>query len=324
MRDQPNEKITEMLRMMKLIRRFELRMQQNFKERGKAGEQVGAYHSYEGQEAVAVGLSSCLRKDDYVFSTHRGHGHALAKGADLKRVIAELLGKATGCSRGHGGSMHLFDVNIGLMGGNGIVGGGLPLALGTAYSAKCRGTDQVTVAYFGEGGASQGSFHESLNMAGIWKYPIIYACENNEYAATTHVSQQCPIKDIADRADGYGIVGQVVEGNDLGGVIDASSKAVARARAGEGPTLLEFKTYRHRPHCMVIPEHREKGERQTWNERDPIKRFEMQLLDEKVMTQAEVDSLYGAIEKDLDEALEFAASSPTPDPEKVAEVLWAS
>lgn len=323
MKDQPREKLIEMLQMMRLIRQFELRMQKNFKERGKAGEQVGAYHSYEGQEAVAVGISSCLRKDDYVFSTHRGHGHALAKGADLKRVIAELLGKETGCSRGHGGSMHLFDVNIGLMGGNGIVGGGLPLALGTAYSAKCRGTDQVTVVYFGEGGASQGSFHESLNMAGIWNYPIIYACENNEYAATTHVSEQCPIKDIADRAASYGIPGQVVEGNNLGGVIDAAAKAVNRARSGEGPTLLEFKTYRHRPHCMVIPEHREKVERQTWNERDPIKRFETQLLDENEMSRAEIDALYDQIEKDLDEALEFAANSPTPDPKKVAEVLWA-
>lgn len=193
--DISTEKKLGMLRMMVLIRRFELRMQANFKARTRAGEAVGAIHSHEGQEAVATGVSACLRGDDYVFSTHRGHGHALAKGADLNRVVAELMGRETGFSGGRDGSMHLFDPAIGLMSGNGIVGGGLPLVLGAAYSALYHNTDQVAVCYSGEGAASQGSFHESLNMASIMKYPILYVCENNLYAATTHAAQQGPTED---------------------------------------------------------------------------------------------------------------------------------
>jgi len=318
------EKKLKMYHDMYLIRTFELRMQVEFVKRRKAGESVGAYHSYEGQEAIAVGVSACLRDDDYVFSTHRGHGHALAKGLKLKKAVAELLGRETGCSHGRGGSMHLFDVEIGLMGGNGIVGGGLPLALGTGYSAKVRGTDQVTVCYFGDGAASQGSFHESLNMAAIWNYPIIYVCENNLYAATTHFSKQCPIENIADRASSYGIEGVIVDGNDVLEVFNAASAAVSKARDGRGPVLLECKTYRHRTHCMVIPEHRDKEERDHWISNDPIELYRQKLFAEGSVSEAELLPIREKVDADFEEALDFASKSPLPNVNTVTNNLWHS
>ena len=322
-KDIPTETLLEMLRLMVLMRRFELRMQEIFKKKTRVGDFVGALHSYEGQEAIAAGVGACLRKDDYVFSTHRGHGHAIAKGLDPKVMAAELLGKAAGCSRGRGGSMHLFDVGIGLMGGNGLVGGGLPLALGTGYSALYRGTDQATVCFFGEGASCQGSFHESLNMAAIHGYPILYVCENNLYAATTQVDRHCPIDNIADRADAYGIAGRVVDGNDVLAVHAASSDAIARARQGGGPTLIECKTYRHRPHCMVIPEHRDEEEIARWKARDPIDLYQARLLDEALASREDVDRVSAEVDRELEEALAFANRSPFPDPAGVAEDLWA-
>jgi pyruvate dehydrogenase E1 component alpha subunit len=322
--DVPRETLIQFLRTMYLIRGFELKMLMLFQRRALAGDFLGALHSYEGQEAVAAGVGACLRKDDYQFSTHRGHGHAIAKGLDLNKMVAEMFGKETGCSRGRGGSMHLFDVSIGQMGGNGIVGGGLPLALGTAYSALYRNTDQVTVCYFGDGAASQGSFHESLNMAALNKYPIVYVCENNHYAATTHVSKNCPIENIADRAAGYGIPGAVVQGNDVLAVYRAASEAVARARAGQGPTLLECKTYRHRAHCMVIPEHRPEEEREAWLARDPINLFVAKLREENVMTQDDLNRLAAEVEQALVDAVKFADASPFPDPQMLSVDFWAN
>ena len=321
--DVSKEEALRLLRVMYAIRAFELRMQAIFRQRTEAGESVGALHSCEGQEAVAAGVGACLRREDYQFSTHRGHGHAIAKGLDLKRMAAEMLGKATGCSRGRGGSMHLFDLEIGLMGGNGIVGGGLPLALGAACSARYRGTDQVTVCYFGEGAASQGSTHESINMAAVQRLPIVYVCENNLYAATTHVSQNCPVENIADRAAGYGIPGEVVDGNDVLAVRRAAATAIARARQDRGPTLLECKTYRHRPHCMVIPEHRPEQEREAWKGRDPLRRFEEQLCRANVAARDELDRLAADVERELAEAIRFAQESPDPDPQTVCQWVWA-
>jgi pyruvate dehydrogenase E1 component alpha subunit len=321
--DVSKEKALQLLRVMYAIRAFELRMQAIFRQRAEARESVGALHSCEGQEAVAAGVGACLRKDDYQFSTHRGHGHAIAKGLDLKRMAAEMLGKAAGCSGGRGGSMHLFDLEIGLMGGNGIVGGGLPLALGAAYSAQYRGTDQVTVCYFGDGAASQGAAHESINMAAVHRLPIVYVCENNLYAATSHVSRNCPVEHIADRAAGYGIPGEVVDGNDVLAVRRAASKAVARAGQGQGPTLLECKTYRHRPHCMLIPEHRPAEEREAWQGRDPIRRFEEQLGRENMAARDELERLAGEVETELAEAIAFAEQSPAPDPQTVCRWVWA-
>ena len=322
MKNIPKEVKLKILRNMYTIRRFELKMTEIFKEKIRRGEPVGALHSCEGQEAISAAVSACLRDDDYVFSTHRGHGHAIAKGVELKKVVSELLGKETGCSHGRGGSMHLFDVSVGLMGGNGIVGGGLPLALGTAYSAQYRGTDQVTVCYFGDGAVSQGSFHESLNMAAIWKYPIIYVCENNLYAATTHFDKQSPIENVADRAVAYGIEGVVVDGNDVVAVHTAVLNAVKRARDGAGPTLLECKTYRHHPHCMVIPEHRNRQEVESWKGRDPITIFETKLLEGGDVSQADLDEVSINVNEILEEAVDFAINSPLPDPANVADGMW--
>ena len=323
MNDISKDKKLDLLRTMRLIRYFELKMQDLFKQRTRYGEAVGAIHSYEGQEAIATGVCACLRDDDYIFSTHRGHGHAIAKGLDLDKMAAELLGRKDGCSGGRGGSMHLFDVNIGLMGGNGIVGGGFPLALGTAMSAQYRETDQVTVCFFGEGAVSQGSFHESINMAAVHRYPVIYVCENNLYSATTHVRSNCPIENIADRAAGYGIPGKTVDGNSLTDVYEAASESIAWARDGKGPVLLECKTYRHRPHCMVIPEHRPTDELEGWRRRDPIDVFEQALLDEGAATRDELKHLDKESETRIDDAIKFGLESPLPDPSSVAELLWA-
>ena len=317
------ETLSEMLRRMYLIRYFEIDMQSIYKETIRNGGFPGALHSCDGQEACEVGACIDLRSDDYVFSTHRGHGHAIAKAAPLKQVAAELLGKLTGCSRGRGGSMHLFVPRIGLMGGNGIVGGGLPLVLGTGYSAQYRGTDQVTVCFFGDGAAAQGSFHESLNMSAIMKWPIIYVCENNLYAATTHVDVACPIKNIADRSSAYGIPGKVVDGNDALTVKGTMSEAIDRARKGDGPTLIECKTYRHHPHCLVIPEHRDPEEVEQWKNYDPIKLFRQKLQDELSFTPDELEQIQVNARTETDDAIQFAKESPLPEAATVAEGLWA-
>jgi pyruvate dehydrogenase E1 component alpha subunit len=306
------------------IRHFELKLLEIFAARIKAGDFPGALHTYDGQEAVAVGVCSTLRNDDYVFSTHRGHGHALAKGVDVKAAMAELNGRATGVSRGFGGSMHLYDPAHGFMGTTGIVGGGLPLCLGTAYAALALGNDRVTVSFFGDGAQSQGSFHESLNMAAIMKLPIIYVCENNLYAATTHVSVNCSLENIADRAKAYGIPGVMADGNDVLAVREAAEPAVQRARQGEGPTLIECKTYRHRAHCMIIPEHRPRTEIKQWKERDPILLFAQKLVALGMAT----DSVLEAVEQQekdlLEEAVRFMQESPLPSAAALEGSLWAT
>ena len=321
--DTSPEQLKVMYETMVLIRLFELGTIEIFAQRMKAGDFPGALHSSEGQEAIAVGVMSRLRRDDYVFSTYRGHGHAIAKGIPLEQVAAEVYGRATGASRGFGGSMHLFWNELNFMGGNGIVGGGIPLSLGTAYAAVKRGTDQVTVVFFGDGASSQGSFHESLNMAAIKKWPVVFVCENNLYAATTHVSGNCPIKNIGDRAAAYGIPGLVADGNDLTAVIEAAQTAVARARRGEGPTLIEFKTYRHRAHCMVIPEHRPGAERNQWRQRDPIELLSARMIADGIADQTELDRIREQAGGQLEEALAFMRQSPLPDPSDIEKVLYA-
>lgn len=317
------DELKRMYATMVLIRLFELSTIEIFAQRMKAGDFPGALHSSEGQEAIAVGVMSQLRRDDYVLSTYRGHGHAIAKGIPLERVAAEVHGRATGASRGFGGSMHLFWKDVNFMGGNGIVGGGIPLALGTAYAAVKRGTDQVTAVFFGDGASSQGSFHESLNMAALKRWPVIFICENNLYAATTHVSGNCPLENIGDRAKAYGIPGLVADGNDLPAVAETAATAVARARAGEGPTLVEFKTYRHRAHCMVIPEHRPNKERTQWRQRDPILLLGASLIAGGIADQDELDRIQDQSRKRLDEALEFMRQSPLPRPSDLEETLYA-
>lgn len=308
---------------MLVIRVFEETMRKLYQQRIAQGIPVGALHSYEGQEAVSAGVCACLKDSDYVFSTHRGHGHALAKGASLDKVVAELLGKSTGLCKGWGGSMHLFAPEIGLMGGNGIVGGGLPLVLGAGYSAKYRGTDQIAVCFFGDGGSAEGSFHESLNMAAIHKYPIIYLCENNLYAATTHVSKNCPIENIADRAAGYGIPGYVVDGNDAVAVYEKAKEVVEYVRSGEGPVLIECKTYRRWPHCMVIPENRSQDEIEMWLDRDPITRFEKKLIREFKFNDSELETIRNSVEDAMNRAVEFANNSKDAVPQDQPSELWS-
>lgn len=303
----------EALKRMWLIRLFEERAKQRYQQNRVAGCFMGALHSYIGQEAVAVGISLNLRDDDYVFSTHRGHGHLIAKGGDLKAIMAELQGKATGCSHGMGGSMHLFDPKLAFMGGNGIVGGGLPLATGAAYAAQYRHTTQVAVCYFGDGAASQGTFHEALNMAGLWKLPVIFVCENNNYAVLTPACDTIAVKDVAMRAAGYAMPGIVLDGNDLEAIYSAAGGAVRRARAGEGPSLLECKTFRHDSHCMVLPEMRPADEITHWKTMDPIKRYEIHLANDRQVSGEDLAAIKLEAVNLIEAADQFAAKSDFPD-----------
>lgn len=318
-----NKTKIRILRTMYLIREFEIASRKVFKEYQAKGDFLGALHNCDGQEAISAVVGALLRKDDYVFSTHRGHGHALAKGADPKRMMAELLGREAGYSKGRGGSMHIFDPSIGLMGSNGVVGGGLTLALGAAFSAQYNNTDRICACFFGDGAAAVGAFHESLNLAGLWKLPIIYVCENNLWAATTHIRQGCPIEDISDRATGYNCCGKTVDGNDVFALFDALTEAIEDARKGNGPTLVECKTYRHHPHCIVIPEHRDKTEREAWLKKDPIPRYERILADENILDQTKQQELRAEIQELIDEAIDFAQNSPLPDTNTLHEYLWA-
>jgi acetoin:2,6-dichlorophenolindophenol oxidoreductase subunit alpha len=306
--NRPTKKLQiEMLRRMVTIRRFE----EEVKRLYRAGEITGAIHLYIGQEAVATGISTNLRNDDCVFSTHRGHGHLIAKGGDVKRMMAELMGKVTGCSRGCGGSMHMFDPSIGFMGGNGIVGGGIPLALGAAFSAQYRGVDSVAVAYFGDGGMYQGVLHESLNIAAKWKLPYIAVCENNRYAATTPVAKAAASQDFSTYAAPHGIPGVRVDGNDCLAVYEAAHHAVQRARSGQGPTLLDCETYRVEPHCGIIPDDRPQQEREVFGkeEADPIERFRRELK----LTDAQLGQIEIEVKRRIEEAVEFARQGPLPD-----------
>jgi len=303
------------LETMYRIRLFEEMGKTRYNQNRMNGNFLGAFHSSIGQEAVPTGVSLALRRDDYVFSTHRGHGHALARGLDVKKVMAELRGKTDGCSGGRGGSMHLFDTSLGFLGGNGIVGGGLPLALGTAYSAYYRGTDQVTVCFFGDGAASQGTFHEALNMAALWKLPVVFVCENNCYAVMTHVRETVCIANVADRASGYGMPGCVVDGNDVLAVYQRTEEAVCRARQGGGPTLLECKTYRIDSHCMMLPEIRADNEIAGWKEHDPIRRWEKHLVENNIAGRGECEKLRAGVEAEIEEADRFAEESRYPDAE---------
>jgi len=316
------EQQVRMLKRMITIRRFEQRV----KELYRAGEITGAIHLYIGQEAVAVGACECLRRDDYVTSTHRSHGHAIAKGLDLNKTMAEMMGRETGHCRGRGGSMHMFDINKGFLGGNGIVGGGIAIALGAAFTAKYRGTDQVAVCFFSEGAAQQGVLHECLNMTALWTLPVIYVCENNRYAATTPVRKSACTEDLAPRAAPYGLPWTIADGNDVLDVHRAVSEAVARARAGEGTTFIECKTYRVEPHCGIIADQRDPKEISLWRseEKDPISRFQAQLLKEGVLTQADLDRMCAEVEQELDEAADFARNSAFPAVETVSDTLWAA
>ena len=288
------------------------------KDLANKGFVEGAVHCYTGEEAVALGICENLNKDDYVFSTHRGHGHAIAKGLNLKKIFAELMGKADGVSGGYGGSMHLFDVENGFMGGNGIVGGGVTVAIGTAYASKYTGDGKVTVCFFSEGASNEGWCHEAMNMASLWKLPIIFACENNLFAATTPSYKTLANPDIYERAKAYDMVGVMADGNDLDDCIEKSREAVERARNGEGPTLIEFKTYRVEGHCRVIvdlPKFRPKDVVEAWANHDPIKVYGERLIEKGILTAKEIEEIYAEVDKEIEDAIEYGKNSPRPDKE---------
>ncbi|MGA2111638.1 MAG: thiamine pyrophosphate-dependent dehydrogenase E1 component subunit alpha [Anaerolineales bacterium] len=316
----PKETLVLMYERMLRIRHFEGRVKDLFAR----GELPGFVHLYLGEEAVAVGACAALRDDDYITSTHRGHGHILAKGGEMKYMMAELYGKATGYNKGKGGSMHIAWPKLGILGANGIVGAGIPIATGAALSAKYRKSGQVTICFFGDGASNEGMFHESLNIAGAFDLPIVYVCENNLYAVGTRQADVRVVEDIADRATGYGMPGLVVDGNDVIAVYEASKAAVARARAGEGPTLLECKTYRWRPHFEgEVDNYRPREEVEAWMKREPLAPYRNLLIEQRTLSAEEADALERRVIKDLDEAVEFARQSPLPAPESALEGLWA-
>ena len=306
-----HEALLKMFETMVTIRQFELRA---FTEVGQRSLR-GALHLSVGQEAVPTGICAHLTDDDYLASTHRGHGHCIAKGVDVQGMMAEILQKSTGTNKGKGGSMHIADMSKGMLGANGVVGSSVPLAVGAALAAKHRGTDQVAIAFFGDGAVNQGVVHESLNLASIWKLPVIFACENNLYAESTPVEYATPIVDIAERAKGYNMPGVVVDGMDAFAVYDAAGVAIGRARAGLGPTLLECKTYRYYGHAAFDnpKSYRSTEEEEKWKARDAINAFRNRVLEEGTLSQAELDETEAKVTEQIDDAVRFSDESPSPD-----------
>ncbi len=317
----PNPSVLRWIyRTMVTIREFEERLYNLFLTEAMPG----TMHQYTGQEAVAAGVCAALRSDDLITSTHRGHGHAIAKGVSLRSLMAEMFAKDTGCCRGMGGSMHLSDPAVGMLGATGIVAGGIPIATGAALSALLRGSSQVAVAFFGDGAANEGAFHESLNQAGAWKLPVIYVCENNLYGFSVPFAAASAVPDIARRADGYGFPGVVVDGMDSLAVLVAAEQAVSRARAGDGPTLLECKTYRYRGHSRFEkPTYRTEAEVLDWQQRDPIERLERQLIDQGLMLAADAARIRQEVRAELEDAVTFARTSPEPLPDAALRYVYA-
>jgi pyruvate dehydrogenase E1 component alpha subunit len=318
----PSQKqMIEMYKTMVTIRLFEGRLPELY-----ATGFTGLTHLYIGQEAVAAGVCANLRKEDYITSTHRGHGHVIAKGGELKYMMAELFGKKTGYCKGKGGSMHIANINIGILGANGIVGGGIPIAVGAALSCKMRKTDQVTACFFGDDASNTGAFHEGLNLASIHHLPVVFICENNLYGISVPQKQHQAIKDISIRAKAYNMPGITVDGNDVLAVYEASGKAVERARTGEGPTLIECKTYRWRGHHEGDPNrgsrYRPAKEVEEWMKKCPIRRFEEGLIKKKILTKEKVKTIREEIEKEIDKAIAFARESPYPNPQDLYEDVY--
>ncbi|HDK7173917.1 pyruvate dehydrogenase (acetyl-transferring) E1 component subunit alpha [Clostridium botulinum] len=308
-----------MYKTMLKIRKFEQVAMNTFAE----GKIPGFVHLYIGEEAVATGVCANLKDSDYITSTHRGHGHILAKGGDLKFMMAELFGKATGYCKGKGGSMHIADATKGILGANGIVGAGHNIAVGAGLSAQYRGTDQVCVCFFGDASTNQGTFHESLNMASVWKLPVVFVCENNLYGISMSQNRHQAIKDVADRGVAYNVPGIVVDGNDVFAVYEAAEEAIKRAREGKGPTLIECKTYRHRGHfegdpCVYKPTE----EQEEWLAKDPIPRFEKYLVENEILTEEKLKEVQNKVESQIDEAVDFANNSPYPELESVLEDVY--
>jgi pyruvate dehydrogenase E1 component alpha subunit len=311
---------TRTLTTMWQIRRFEEAVDDLFAR----GLMHGTMHLSIGQEASATGTCSALRDDDAITSTHRGHGHCIAKGADLERMMAELLAKETGYCRGRGGSMHIADVATGNLGANGIVAGGIPIAAGAGLAYRLRGLDRVVVSFFGDGAANEGAFHEAVNLAAIWKLPVVFLCENNKYGMSFSTEKSFAIENIAERAAGYGIPGVTVDGNDVEAVHQAVGNAVARARQGEGPTLVESVTYRWKGHSKSDKNlYRTKEEIAEWRERDPILRFERAVLDRGVLDQAAVEAARAQATQDVRNAVRAANAAPDARPDDLLDAVYA-
>ncbi|MGH0031178.1 MAG: thiamine pyrophosphate-dependent dehydrogenase E1 component subunit alpha [Myxococcota bacterium] len=320
--DLPKDVLVDVYRRMRTIRSFEDKLQ----ELVAAGKLAGFLHLYAGEEAVAVGVCSHLSDADIVGSTHRGHGHCIAKGVDVKGMMAELFGRATGTCKGKGGSMHIADVDRGMLGANGIVGGGIPLVTGAALSAQVRGSDSVAVSFFGDGATNQGQFHESLNMAANWKLPVVYVVENNGFGEFTPTEFVVPVKDIADRAASYGMRSDIADGMDFFDVHEKAAEAIARARAGEGPTLLECKTYRFYGHFVGDTlVYRDKQQAEDWiQNRDPLHVFETKVTEAGVVASDDLRTVDGEVAELLAEAVEEAQAAPHPNPEDVLTDVYVS
>jgi TPP-dependent pyruvate/acetoin dehydrogenase alpha subunit len=309
----------DLLRRMILIRRFEERAAQL----RAAGLIPGFLHPYIGQEAVAAGVCAALQSDDVLTSTHRGHGHMLARGADPARMYAELFARVEGYNRGKGGSLHMIDVELGFLGANGIVGGGIPLAAGAALQLKRRKGTALGVTFFGDGASNEGAFHESLNLAALWKLPVLFVCENNLYGEFTRQSDHMLLENVADRAAAYGMPGVVVDGNDVLAVREVGRQAAARARTGGGPTLIEAKTYRHRGHFEGdMARYRPKDEVAEWMARDPITVFSARLLADFDATESDLETVRSSVEQQLDEGIEWAKLQPHPVPDDALDHVY--
>jgi pyruvate dehydrogenase E1 component alpha subunit len=314
------ERLVSMLHTMLLIRAFEEKADELF----AVGRVHGTMHLSLGQEAVATGVCAALRPDDYILSTHRGHGHCLAKGSDAGLMMAEFLGRETGYCRGRGGSMHIADVSGGNLGANGIVAGGLPIATGVGLSIQVRKTGQVCVAFFGDGAANEGAFHESINLASIWALPLVFVCENNQYAMSMPVRKSMRIERISERAAAYGIPGMTVDGTDVLAVYEATEAAVALARSGGGPTLLECATYRYKGHSKSDRQrYRTRDEVEAWRRRDPIAQLRARLIADGVVTGGDAAAMEAEARSAIDDALRFAEESPEPDPASLLDGVYA-
>jgi pyruvate dehydrogenase E1 component alpha subunit len=298
------------------IRKFEYTVEEKF----LSGEIPGFVHLYIGEEAVATGVMANLTRKDYIESTHRGHGHTIAKGTALNPMMAEIYGKKTGCCKGKGGSMHIADFSVGMLGANGIVGGGYTLAAGSALAQKMQGLKDISVVFFGDGASNRGTFHEAANMASVWKLPLLFVCEMNEYASTTPYRTATSVSDIAKRAYGYSMPAVIVNGNDIFSVYEGAKHLIEYIRAGNGPAFIECKTYRVKGHFVGDPEmYRTKEEVQkNIDERDPIKFFEKKVIEAGVLAQNDLDTIHGKVDAMIAEALKFAQESPEPD---VSELL---
>lgn len=318
--DLGKNKLVEMYRKMVRIRTFEERAKKEF----AAGKIPGFVHLYSGEEASAVGTCSNLDDNDFITSTHRGHGHLIAKGGKTDKMMAELFGKKTGYNKGKGGSMHIADVEIGILGANGIVGAGVTITAGAALASVVKGTKQIAVCFLGDGASNRGTFHEGINMAACFKLPAIFLIENNQFAESTCISRTCKVNNIADRAAAYGIPGVTVDGNDVLAVYEAVSEAAARARKGDGPTIVETMTYRHHGHFEGDPcNYQPDAEMAKWKAKDPIVLFRKKLIEMGTASEDELKKVEQEIADEIEAAVKFAEESPTPAPEETLEDVYA-